>query len=457
MVLLIYVLVSSSFCNVPLLFPPFFLECDESTKHISILTFRHASLALPALPLLRFVLHPSPRGRREDLGHVQAQTRTMDAISSLLCGLASVSLAASSHAISSSSASTQTPTPAAIAWALVGAGAAVSPLLIILPVAGKGPPSIRGALSGAALSSACLLSSPAAERLGPPAAAALAAAAASLSSFVASVGPAGDWSSAADVAILKPGLAAPGLVLLLLGAAACAAASRGDLASAAAADVVEGSISLLEREEGDEGQDEEAFADTSNNDDNDPNSAVLLGSVPAAASKRQERIFWEGLALSLSAGLLAGAALLPMRAAPLPLRGLCFLPSIALGALVVGPSSAALLLKLSGESGATAAPRSVRARCALAGVLLAAAVAAAVVAVSRSRGGLAAVCPAVAIGFAVAVSTIEVAAAERRRRSSSPLPPSASAAATAIISRPRSFALSLAALAVGAGLLSASV
>ena len=59
-------------------------------------------------------------------------------------------------------------------------------------------------------------------------AASFAAAAASLSSFVASVGPAGDWSRAADVAILRPGLAAPGLVALLLGGAAwIAPALRG--------------------------------------------------------------------------------------------------------------------------------------------------------------------------------------------------------------------------------------
>ena len=406
----------------------------------------------------------------------------MDALSSLLCGIASISLAAGAHGVSSAASTTRTPAPAAVAWALVGAGAAISPLLLILPVAGHGPPSIRGVLSGAALSFACLLSSPAARRLGSPAsAAALAAAAASLSSFVASVGPAGDWSrrAAADVAILRPGLAAPGLVALLLGAAACAAAARGDLAAAAAADVVESSISLLEGGEGgDEGEGggagagEEEGANPNNGDDDDA-TAVLLGRVPAASRERQERAFWEGLALSLSAGLLAGPALLPMRAAPAPLRGLSFLPSVALGALVAGPSSAALLLHLSGESGATTAtPRRVRAHCALAGVLLAAAVAAAVVAVSRSRGGLAAVAPAVAIGFAVAVSAIEVAAAEGRRMgwrvsSSSggaagdPLPSSlasaSAAGATAIISRPRNFALSLAALAVGAGLLSASV
>ena len=382
----------------------------------------------------------------------------MDALSTLLCGLASASLAAASHAISSTSASAKTPPPAAVAWALVGAGAAVSPLLVIVPAAGHGPPSIRGVLSGAALSLSCLLSPPAAERLGAPAAAALAAAAASRSAFAASVGPAGDWASAADVAILRPGLAAPGLVASLLGGAACAAASRVQLSSAAAADVVESSISLLEGE-GEGGDEDEEGAGITNDSST---SAVLLCRVPAASKAKQERVFWEGLALSLSAGLLAGCALLPMRAAPAPLRGISFLPSIALGALVAGPSSAALLLKLGGESsGATAVARDVRARCAVAGVLLAAAVAAAVVAVARSRGGLAAVSPAVAIGFAVAVSVIEVAAAERKRtttRTSLPVSSmSSSAAATAIISRPRSFALSLAALAVGAGLLSASV
>ena len=81
----------------------------------------------------------------------------MDALSTLLCGLASASLAAASHAISSTSASAKTPPPAAVAWALVGAGAAVSPLLVIVPAAGHGPPSIRGVLSGAALSLSCIM------------------------------------------------------------------------------------------------------------------------------------------------------------------------------------------------------------------------------------------------------------------------------------------------------------
>lgn len=408
----------------------------------------------------------------------------MDAFSSLLCGLASLSLAAASHAISATASKTKTPTPAALAWALVGAGAAVSPLLLILPTAGHGPPSLRGALTGAVLSAACLLATPAAERLGAPAAAALAAAAASLSSFAASVGPAGDWSSASDVAILRPGLATPGLVALLLGAAACAASSRGDLAADADAVVVaaaaaaaavddEGSEVPLLRRQGGEDEEERAAAPNGDEEDGSSAAAPLISGVRAVAPqpRRRERPFWEGLALSLSAGGLAGTALVPMRKAPPPLRGLSLLPSVALGALVAGPSSAALLLRLSGESVATAAPRAVRARCALAGALLAAAVASSVVAASRSRGGLAAVAPAVAIGFAVAVSAIEVAAAERRRgRGGSPaasasvsipgeddvfapssLPPSP------LISRPRSFALSLATLALGAGLLSASV
>ena len=92
----------------------------------------------------------------------------MDSLSSLLCGVASVSLASASHAISSTSSMTSstTSTPSLIFWTLVGFGAAVSPLVIVIHSA----PSVRGALSGAVLSFVCLLASPAAERLGAPAA-----------------------------------------------------------------------------------------------------------------------------------------------------------------------------------------------------------------------------------------------------------------------------------------------
>ena len=325
--------------------------------------------------------------------------------------LAAACLAAASHLAQRAGRGPARSALAALGFGLcvLSVGTLTHPLLCLAALAS--PPALA---SGAAAALALALLLPASTTLGPSSTAILASATASAAGFATG---ARAWAEP----IARPGLAAPGLVVLALGGlGAAVSAWRGHAGPPWGSTALGAAFAqpLVAGAEADGQVDEEV-------------EAAVAGNSAAAPSVEP------AIAAALAGGALGGLVLAPMKRVGLPGRGLPFIGGSAVGAGVVGVGAAVAAAAAvrawqtetaeaaeAAEAGGdpstprgmslsslvddlAAMPPAERARAVGAGAAAGLAAAAATLAVSRA--GLASTIPAVWAGGAAAIVTGETA------------------------------------------------